>query len=232
MVREAFDAQLSALQQDVLKMGSIAEEAIAGAVQSLQKQDLDLAQKVLAQDDKVDELDLEIEDHCLKLLALQSPLARDLRAIATVMRIATDVERLADLATNIAEVTLRIGRQPLVKPLEDIPRMAEMAQELVRESLDAFVARDTEKAREVCLRDAEVDRIYSELHDELMTFITGNREQRQVEQAANLLFVARYLERIADHATNIGERVIYLVTGKRERYSGRSRPSEPQTIEE
>lgn len=217
-MRAAFDAQLESLQQEMLRMAEMAVKAITQAVTSLQNQDPELAHKVITDDVQVDALDLDLERRCQQLLALQSPLARDLRIVASVMRISTDIERLADLATNIAEITIKIGKTPLIKPLEDIPRMAEMAQAMVRDSLEAFVKRDAELARDVCQRDNEVDQLYSMLHDELMEFISESDDPQKVEQAANLLFVARYLERIADHATNIGERVIYMVTGQRESY--------------
>lgn len=217
-MRTAFDSELRRLQAEILKMGSMAETAIAQAVTSLKNQDEELATKVIATDDEVDDMEMAIENLCLRLIALQHPVATDLRVVAAVLKICTDIERLVDLATNIAEITLKIGRVPLIKPLEDIPRMADAAQSMVRDSLDTFVSRDEGMAKEVCLRDEEVDQIYAELHDELMDFITSSQDPIQVEQAANLLFVARQLERIADHATNIGERVIYMVTGRRESY--------------
>ena len=217
-MRVAFEAELSKLQQEMLRMGSMAEKLVAESVLSLERQDSDLAQRVIDADDEVDSMELEMENMCVRLLALQHPLAGDLRVVATVLKIATDLERLADYATNIAEITLAVGKAPFIKPLEDIPLMASMAEEMVRDGLDAFVARDVSKAKAVCLRDDDVDRIYSVVHDELMEFVTRKSDPALVEQAANLLFVARYLERIADHGTNIGERVIYMVTGRRESY--------------
>lgn len=217
-MRSSFDNALTLLRTEMLKMSSMAEAAIARAVLSLKEQDVQLAEQVIAMDDEVDDMELSIEDTCLKLITLQHPVAGDLRIIISVLKICTDIERLADLATNIAEVTLRIGDSPLIKPLEDIPKMADAVQLMVRESLEAFVSRDECKAREVCLSDDAVDRMYSDLHDELMGYMTSSHDPRCVEQAANLLFVARQLERIADHATNIGDRVIYMVTGKRDSY--------------
>lgn len=214
-MRAAFENDLRRLQTEILKMGSMAETAIAHAILSLQTQDGKLAASVITGDDEVDRMELGIEELCVKLIALQQPLAGDLRVITGMLKICTDIERLADLATNVAEVALRIGKAPLIKPLEDIPEMANIAQSMVRDGLNALVARDAAAARAVCLRDDEVDQMYSQLHAELMEFICSSLSSKDVEQAVDLLFVARQLERIADHATNIAERVIYMVTGMR-----------------
>ncbi|HYH04769.1 MAG TPA: phosphate signaling complex protein PhoU, partial [Bacillota bacterium] len=160
----------------------------------------------------------KIEEDCIRLIALQQPLARDLRVVTTVLRTSADLERIADHATNIAEITERIGSEQLIKPLYDIPKMAELAEGMVRSSLQAFVDRDVTAAKATCLRDDQVDSLYEAILHELTDFILGDADRPQVVQSMNLLFVARFLERVADHATNIGERVIYLVTGKIERY--------------
>lgn len=218
MTREGLDKALSELQQEMLRMGSMVEEAIHLSVVSLAKQDLSLAQQIIDGDDQIDELTLKIEEDCIRLIALQQPIAKDLRVITTILKNAVDLERIADHATDIAEIALRIGTDPLIKPLIDIPKMAKMAEAMVHDSLKAFVDRDIELARKTCLNDDEVDKLYEFLFNELTGFIMSGGDTYREVQTVNLLFAARYLERVGDHATNIGERVIYLVTGKRERY--------------
>ena len=194
------------------------EEAIHLSVESLAGQDLKLAQKIIDGDDQIDELALKIEEDCIRLIALQQPIAKDLRVIATILKTVVDLERIADHATDIAEITIRIGNDSLIKPLIDIPKMAKMAESMAHDSLKAFVERDIEFARKICMRDDEIDKLYETLFNELTGFVLSGGESGRTVQAVNLLFAARYLERVADHATNIGERVIYLVTGQRERY--------------
>lgn len=202
----------------MLHMGSLVEQSVSDAVESLARQDLSLAAKVVHDDEVIDDLSRAIDDECVKMLALQQPIARDLRAVTTVLRNIIDLERIADQGVNIAEIALRIGEEPLIKPLVDIPQMARVSMELLHEVLEAFVARDADKARAACLRDDEIDRIYADLFDELLGFILSGGEAPRAAQAVNLLFAARYLERIADHAVNIGERLIHLVTGTVEHY--------------
>ncbi len=218
VTRRAYDRELDALRQDILRMGSMVEDSICSAVSALARQDLDLARRIIERDHRVDDLELAIEERCLKLLALQQPLAGDLRMIAAAIWLVTDLERMGDHAVNICEIALRIGVQPLIKPLVDIPRMAEVVRQMIKKCLDAFIARDPELAREACKLDDVVDDIYEGLFDELMGFIVRGPDTQTSAQAANLLFVARFLERVADHATNIGERVIYMITGLRETY--------------
>ncbi len=218
MTRANFDKSLSELQQEMLRMGSMVEEAIHLAVQALSKQDLGLAKKIIDGDDLIDDLSNQIEDDCIRLIALQQPLARDLRVITTVLKTATDLERIADHATNIAEIAQRIGTDHLIKPLVDISKMAGMAEGMIRDSLKAFVDRDVEFAKATCLKDDVIDKVYEDLFIELTGFVAAGGDSQQVVQALNLLFAARFLERVGDHATNIGERTIYLVTGKNERY--------------
>ena len=177
-----------------------------------------MPQKIIDGDDVIDDLSLKIEEDCIRLIALQQPIARDLRVITSVLKTVTDLERIADHGTNIAEIVQRIGTGPLIKPLENIPKMAELVEGMVRDSLKAFVDRDVEYAKKTCLRDDEVDKVYEGLLNELTGFMLAGEEAQPLVQAMNLLFAARYLERVGDHATNIGERVIYLVTGKTERY--------------
>jgi phosphate transport system protein len=218
MTRDGFDKSLNGLQQEMLRMGSMVEEAIRLAVQALSDQDPALAQKIVDGDDFIDDLSNQIEDDCIRLIALQQPLARDLRVITTVLKTVTDLERIADHATNIAEIVQRIGKAKLIKSSVDIPKMAGMVQNMVRDSLKAFVDRDVEFAKATCRKDDEIDKLYEDFFIELTGFVMAGGDSEQVVQALNLLFVARFLERVGDHATNIGERTIYLVTGKKEKY--------------
>jgi phosphate transport system protein len=172
-----------------------------------------LAQKVVDGDDAIDDLMLEIEDCCISLLALQQPMARDLRVITTAIKIITDLERMADLAVDIAKVTLRISGQTLLKPLIDVPRMMEITQKMTRISLDAYVQEEPEMVLCLIDYDHEVDDLYNQVFRELLVFMM--EDPHTIKQAAQLLFVARYLERIADHATNVGESVYYMVKGER-----------------
>lgn len=213
MSRKSYRGQLSGLKEDVLKMGTMVEEAIFHAVKSLKQRDDELAQQVIAGDDRIDEYMVQIEDRCVRLLALQQPMARDLRVISTAMKIITDLERMADLAVNIAKVTLRLSGQPLIKPLIDVPRMMEITQKMTRISLDAYVQEDPEQVLCLLDYDHEVDALYDQIFRELLTFMM--EDPHTIKQATQLLFVARFLERIADHATNVGESVYYMVKGER-----------------
>jgi len=212
-MRNNYLQKLKELNILVLKMGAMVQNIIEVSVQALAKQDLEMAEKVYSLDDEIDELELKIEQECMMLLALQQPMAKDLRVVGTIMKIITDLERMGDHAVNIAKITLTIGNESLIKPLVDIPRMAKLSEDMVRKSLDAFVKEDTNLAEEVGRDDEAVDQIYDEIYAELIRAMIKNPEI--IRQASYLLFVGRYLERIADHATNIGERVIYMVTGER-----------------
>ena len=211
--RQSFDRSLEELQQEILRMGSLVEQAIYNAVHSLAVQNVDLAKNVIEGDRIIDQMELEIEDKCLKLIATQQPMAKDLRKISTGFKIITDLERMADHAKDIAKITKRLAGQPLIKPLVDIPRMAALSQQMVKDGLDAYVRGDVELANTLKSKDDEVDHIYSQIFRELLTYMM--EDPRTITQATYLLFVGRYIERIADHATNIAERVIYLVTGER-----------------
>lgn len=215
MTRESFHRELQSIQEEMLKMGSLVEKQIHEAVHFLSTQDLAGAQAVLDKDDVVDQMQIDIEEDCMRLIALQQPLASDLRTVVAIFKITTDVERIGDHACNIAELTLRIGEEPLIKPLIDIPIMADKTKAMVRDSLTCFVERDLELAEAVRQADEPVDELYSLLFDELIGIVLQGGNGRRSSQAINLLFVARYLERIADHATNIAERVMYMVTGHR-----------------
>jgi phosphate transport system protein len=213
MARKSYSEQLIGLKENVLKMGIMVEEAIFQAVKSLKLRDDKLAQDVVDGDDAIDDLLIHIEDCCIRLLALQQPIAGDLRVITTAIKIITDLERMADLAVDIAKVTLKISGEPLLKPLIDVPRMMEIAQEMTRISLDAYVQEDPDMVLPLIEYDDEVDALYKQVRSELL--VLAVEEPHTIKQAAQLLFVARYLERIADHATNVGESVYYMVKGER-----------------
>lgn len=213
--RQSYDQELEALRNDIMRMGGMVSKTIDDAVKSLATKDVQLARQIVEGDDLIDNLEIEIEDKCMVLIARQQPLARDLRIIGTGLKITTDLERMADHASDIAKITMRIGDQPLIKPLIDIPRMAFFSQKMLKDALDAYVTLDIKLAEQVCLDDDEVDHLYSQIFRELLTYMM--EDPHTISQATQLLFVARYLERIADHSTNIAEWLIYLVTGERRR---------------
>ncbi|MCR4441143.1 MAG: phosphate signaling complex protein PhoU [Peptococcaceae bacterium] len=211
MIRHGFDESLDGLQKDILRMGKMVEEMLDKSVESLKRQDTKMAEEVLRREEQIDLLEQEIEQKCLSLIATQQPLAKDLRKIAAGFKIITDLERMADYSEDIAKVTIRLAGEPLIKPLIDIPRMSKLAGQMLSDALDAYVREDVELAYRMCQNDDEVDHIYAQVIRELLTYMMEN--PRTISQATSLMFVGRYIERIADHATNIGERVIYLVTG-------------------
>jgi phosphate transport system protein len=213
--RQNYNQELEELRNDILEMGTRVELAIGQAVASLSTQDIEMAKHVMAGDDHIDNMESSIEDKCMVLIARQQPLARDLRIIGTGLKITTDLERVGDHAFDIAKIALSIAEQPLIKPLVDIPRMSAMAQKMLRDSLAAYINLDIALAEKVCTADDDVDDIYHQTFRELLTYMM--EDPRNIKQATQLLFVARYLERVADHATNIGEWVIYLETGQRMR---------------
>ncbi|MBM4045587.1 MAG: phosphate signaling complex protein PhoU [Planctomycetes bacterium] len=207
-----FEAGLKQLNDDLLRMGSTVEESIATAMKAFIERKPDLAEKIIAEDETIDHLENHIEDLCLKLLALHQPAATDLRFIIMAIKINSDLERIADLAVNIADRTVEQAGQPHLKPLIDIPRMATLAEKMVHDALDAFLRRDPQLAQDVCARDDEVDNLNDQVFRELLTYMMA--DPTCIPRAVALLLVARYLERIADHATNIGEEVVYMVQGK------------------
>ncbi|MBV8263410.1 MAG: phosphate signaling complex protein PhoU [Candidatus Eremiobacteraeota bacterium] len=211
MGRENFHRILEETQQDVLRMGSLVEEAITKAVDALARSDVKAAEEILRADDYIDDLNVLIETNCLNLLALQQPMASDLRTIAAMLDIIIDLERIGDHAGDIAQITRNLANEPHLKPLVDIPLMAAKAREMLRESLDAFSHRDAQAAHDIPRKDDEVDRLYRKVFAELIQFMA--RDPKAIGRASNLLLVALYLERIADHATNICERVVYMVEG-------------------
>lgn len=212
-IRGSYIHELQDMHDMLLKMGTLVETAIDKAVKALSEQDVCMAKKVIEDDDIIDEMQKEIENRCLRLIALQQPMASDLRLIATGMKIVTDMERVADHAVDIARVANRMKEHQLFTKLIDIPKMAIIAQEMLRDAIDSYVKRDADLAQKMCERDDEVDELYHRLFNRLIK--TASNEPNVIEQVAYLLSVAQGLERVADHATNIGEWVIYLVTGER-----------------
>lgn len=212
-----FHEELDGLKQTLLAMGGLVEDQIRRAMRALLERDDVIAQEVIERDRKVNAYDVEVDEQCVNLLALHQPAAGDLRFITTAMKIVTDLERIGDQAVNIAQRVLELNREPQLKPYIDLPRMADRAQRMVKESLDAFVAGDTALARRVCAEDAEVDALKEQIFRELLTFMM--EDPRTVSRAIRVILISRFMERVADHATNIAEMVIYLVEGKMVRHT-------------
>ncbi len=212
MPRESFDAQLAALKEQLLNLGARVSNAQRLAVQALADRNEELAREVIAQDQAVNQAERDIEEHCLFLIASQQPVARDLRTIIAISAIGLDLERMADHAKGIAVLTLRLADQPLLKPLIDIPRMAEIGRELLQGQLQAFMNGDVEAARALATRDDQIDVLYDQVFRELLVIMMG--DPRTITRATYLLWVAHNLERFADRTTNLGERVVFLMTGK------------------
>lgn len=207
-----FDEELTSLKKLLLEMAGLVEEAITDAIASLKERREDKAGEVFEQEKAINLFDIEVDALAMRLLALRQPVAVDLRFIASSMRICSDLERMGDQAVNIAERSLDMIRQPLLKPLIDIPEMARLAQSMVKDAIDAFVNGDAALAENVCQRDDAVDRLNDQVFRELLTYTMADPET--IPRAMDLILVARSLERIADHATNIGEHVIYLREGR------------------
>lgn len=207
-----FDEELKNLRARIMRMASLVEESIAQAVRSLKTNDEGAARRVLEREDEVNLLDIEVDASSLRLLALKQPMAGDLRFITSAMKIGEELERIGDQAVNIAERTLELIKLPPLKPLIDIPRLAGLAQAMVRDSISAFIGGDEKLARDVCRRDDEVDQLNDQIFRELLTYMM--QDPGNIARAVGLILIGRHLERIADHATNIGEAVFYLVEGK------------------
>ena len=220
-----FEMELQALKRRLLHMGALVEERVHAAMQALMERRAEAAEAVVAGDAEVNELQIEIDDRCLKLLALQNPMASDLRLITAAMKINADLERIGDQAVNIAENAVKIAAAPPLRPMIDLPRMAEMAESMTRDSLDAFVRRDAGLARDVLSRDDAVDLLKDQIFRVLLTHMMA--DPGTIERALGLLLVSRNLERIADHATNIAEDVIFVVEAKDVRHHHEEREVEP-----
>ncbi len=212
-----FHEELDALKQTLLAMGALVEDQIRRVMQALVERDDALARQVIERDRQVNAYDVEVDEKCVELLALYQPAAGDLRFLTTAMKIVTDLERIGDQAVNIAQRALELNQEPQLKPYIDLPRMADKAQGMVRDSLDAFVARDAALARQVCARDSEVDALKEQIFRELLTYMMA--DPTTIPRAIRLILVSRFLERVADHATNIAEMVIYMIEGRMVRHT-------------
>jgi phosphate transport system protein len=207
-----YEEELKKLREDILYMGGLVEDQIQKAVKSLVDRDSKLAEIIIERDHEVNRLDVDIDDLCIRLLALHQPAGRDLRFITTGLKITTDLERIGDMAVNVCERAIELNDEPQLKPYIDIPRMAQISQRMIRESLDAFVREDTDLALKVCKDDDAVDQLNAQIFRETISFMIENPQT--ISRATKIGSVSKYLERIADHATNIGEMVIFMVKGK------------------
>jgi phosphate transport system protein len=207
-----YEEELTKLKENLLYMGGLVEDQIEKAVKSLVDRDSALANFIIDRDHEVNRLDVEIDDLCIRLLALHQPAGRDLRFITTGLKITTDLERAGDMAVNICERAVELNQEPQLKPYIDIPRMARVAQHMIHESLDAFVREDTDLALTVCGEDEEVDELNRQIFRETITYMIA--DPQTINRAMKIGSVSKYLERIADHATNIAEMVVFMVKGK------------------
>jgi phosphate transport system protein len=212
-----FHEELEALKQTLLAMGALVEDQIRRVMRALVERDDVEARAVIERDREVNTYDVEVDEKCVELLALHQPAAGDLRFLTTAMKIVTDLERIGDQAVNIAQRVLDLNQEAQVKPYIDLPRMAERAQTMVKQSLDAFVARDTDLARRVCAADDEVDALKEQIFRELLTFMM--EDPKTIPRAIRLILISRFLERVADHATNIAEMVIFMVDSRMVRHT-------------
>ncbi len=210
--RALFDRKLTDLRDNILYLGGMVETAIEMSIQALREQDEDLARQVIAGDEEINDRRYDIEEQCVRLIATQQPAAGDLRAIVAAIHIVTELERMGDHASGIAELAIRLADQPHLKPLIDVPRMAEIDRGMIRASLDAYFKRDPALALETAKRDAEIDGLDDQVYRELLTYMLS--DPTTITRATYLLWVTHNLERIADRVTNICERVIYMCTGK------------------
>lgn len=207
-----FDDELRNLKEKILRMGLLVETAVRDSIKSLVERDSNLAREVIKNDHRINALDVAIDEECIRLIALRQPKAGDLRFITTAMKITTDLERMGDLAEDICERAIELNEEPPLKPYIDIPRMAEIAQGMLIDVLDAFMRKESSIAYDVIKRDDEVDRLTVQVFNELLFFMI--QDPKTVSRAIKITYIAKYLERIADHATNIAEMVIYMVVGK------------------
>jgi phosphate transport system protein len=212
MTRTGFDAALETLNEDILRMGSMVEKQVHQCIAALINKDEELAMQLIENDDMVDNLQREIEDKCIRLIAKEQPLAIDLRTIFTISKIVTDLERMADHAVNIVKVVKRLKHEQYIKELVDIPKMSEIVEKMIQKSLDSFIARDVEAIQEICKMDDEVDALYKKVFNDLLAIMA--KDSGTINQATQFILVASKMERIGDHVTNICEWTGYLVTGK------------------
>jgi phosphate transport system protein len=209
--RGAFDQKLTEIRDNLLRMGQLLDAAIDRSMQSLKNQDQSLARQVISDDTAINNLRFSVEEDCLALIATQQPMASDLRVIVAAMNLVNDMERMADHATGIAKTVLRMGNEPLLKPLVDLPRMADSVRDMLKRSLDAFLARDVAAARAIAGEDDQIDHLYRAIFDELLEIMA--RDPSTIQRGTYLLWCAHNLERIGDRVTNIAERVVFMTTG-------------------
>ncbi|MCJ7513086.1 MAG: phosphate signaling complex protein PhoU [Anaerolineales bacterium] len=209
--RATYDREFSEIQADIVRMGGLVEQAITRSIECLDRRDQGLANQIIADDTAINDLRFQLEEECLRLIARQQPAAGDLRAVLAALSIVPEMERMADHASGIAKTVLRMGDEPLLKPLINIPRMALTVREMLRASLKAFVQKDAEAAKAIALRDTEVDLLYRAMFDELIEIMA--REPKTAPRATYLLWCGHNLERIGDRVTNIAERIVFMTTG-------------------
>jgi phosphate transport system protein len=212
MTRTAFEKQLSEVQEDMLILAALVDDAIQRSIEALKNRDSELAREIIRNDAHINRKRYDIEEECLELIATQQPLAGDLRTIVAVLHIIVDLERMGDHAEGNAKIALMLNEEPPVKPLIDVPRMADIARSMLKSAIEAFKERDVDTARRTCDRDDEVDALYDQVYRELLTYMIA--DPKLIERATHLTWVAHNLERIADRITNICERVVYMVEGK------------------
>ena len=214
MLRKTFETEIQQVKDDVLVLGSMVEQAILGSVEALKKRDIKASQKIYDEDKEINNKRFAIENHLMILIATQQPMAHDLRLLASCMEIISELERMGDYAKGIANINMRMGDAPLLKPLIDVPRMAQIGVDMLHSALTAFVNEDVEAAKSIPVHDDEVDALYNQVYRELMTLII--QDAKTIERANWLLWVAHNLERFADRVTNICERTVFIATGKME----------------
>jgi phosphate transport system protein len=214
-----YEQELRRLREQLLRMGAKVEESIGGSIKALLERDSSLATRMIDFDRRINQMEVDIDEHCLLILAKRQPVASDLRFITMALKLVTDLERIGDLGVNISERVLELNGEPPLKPYADLPRMAEEVQSMLREALDAFVAGDPERAQAVVERDKTIDAYYSQIFRELLTYMM--EDVRNIYRATRLQSIAKYLERIGDHATNVAEMVVFMVKGKDIRHTGK-----------
>jgi phosphate transport system protein len=212
MLRKSFESEIQQLKDDVLLLGSMVEQAILGSVEALKKRDIKASERIFDEDQQINRKRFEIENKLMVLIATQQPMAHDLRLLASSMEIISELERMGDYAKGIANINIRMGDAPLLKPLIDVPRMAQIGADMLHRALTAFVNEDAEAAKLIPIQDDEVDALYNQVYHELMMFII--QDPKTIERANWLLWVAHNLERVADRVTNICERTVFIATGE------------------
>jgi len=216
---QEYDGELRKIREQLLLMGAKVEEMTVGGVKSLLERDSELARQIIEMDNEVNKLEVDIDELCLRVLAKRQPVASDLRAITTAMKMVTDLERIGDLGVNICERVIELNEVPPLKPYVDLPHMAQAAQEMVRSALDAFVNHDAEQARLVIEKDQVVDSYYGQIFREVLTYMM--EDARNIYRATKIQSITKYLERIGDHATNLAEMVVFMVKATDIRHAGR-----------